>query len=323
LFDGDGSIKGFFSTLKAAFDARKYDIIHIHAPHLGVLFLVAALFRYRPLAASAVITIHDSYPNYKLRNRLMLIPIFAAFRRVICCSQASFNSFPVFYKMLAGGRLRAVQNGLDIARVDRIAKKIRNDAHHEAGDFTVVAISRLVEIKNPFCVLNAFQQSRDENSRLVYIGDGSLRDELLTRCKEAGWDAQVKFTGLIPREQVFEHLLQADLFISASRGEGLPVSVLEAMACGRPVLLSDIPSHREIAERVGFIPLIHPDDVTGFARETRKFGEMPVSERAMIGQKCRELVEKRFSLEAMHAGYQEIYAQVMGQQSFCSERRWA
>ncbi len=314
IFQGDGSIKGLFRGVRAALDARKYDIVHIHSPHLGILFLAATRFGYRKFAASDVVTVHDSYPNYKLRNRLMFLPIFASFRRVICCSQASFNSFPIFYKWLAGRRLGVVQNGLDIARVDRIIAKTRQE-HFQTSDFTLVAISRLVDIKNPFCVLTAFQQSRDQASHLTYIGDGPLRHALITKSREADLGAQIEFTGLIPREKVFDHLLNADVFISTSRGEGLPISVLEAMACYRPVVLSDIPPHREIADGVDFIPLIKPDDEAGFAREIKRFREMSVSERAIIGQQCRKLVEERFSLDAMHAGYEKIYIQIIGQQS--------
>jgi glycosyltransferase involved in cell wall biosynthesis len=205
-----------------------------------------------------------------------------------------------------------VPNGLDLTRVDRMAAKTPRRSL-QRSNFTLVAISRLVEIevKNPFSILSAFQQSADSRSRLVYIGEGHLHYSLITKSREAGLEAQTEFTGLIPREKVFEQLLNADLFISTSCGEGLPVAVLEAMACRCPVLLSDIPPHREIAEGVDFIPLIQPDDVAGFAREIKRFREMPPADRAAIGQKCRKLVEERFSLDAMHAGYSEIYAQLL------------
>ncbi|HXQ36410.1 MAG TPA: glycosyltransferase, partial [Anaerolineales bacterium] len=101
-------------------------------------------------------------------------------------------------------------------------------------------------------------------------------------------------------------------FVSASRGEGLPVAVLEAMACHRPVILSDIPPHREIVKDIDFIPLIQPDDVAGFARTIKKYQEMTPSERMEIGEKCRKIVEDRFSLPAMHAGYARIYSQITG-----------
>jgi glycosyltransferase involved in cell wall biosynthesis len=264
-------------------------------------------------------TIHDSYPNYKLRNRLMWLPVFARFHRIVFCSQASYDSFPNIYKRLGRNRLCVVQNGLDVARVDRVAAQARQRPHPK-HDFTIIAISRLVDIKNPLSVVAAFQHGADETSRLVYLGDGPLRGSLVKSSQDAGHYGQIEFTGLIPREQVFDHLLNADLFISTSRGEGLPVSVLEAMACRCPVLLSDIPPHREIAEGVDFIPLVPASDVAGFAREIKRFREMPVSQRAIIGQNCRKLVEARFSLSAMHAGYEAVYAQVLRQPS-SSERQ--
>jgi glycosyltransferase involved in cell wall biosynthesis len=312
FFPGDGSVRGFLHRLHAALEVRAYDVIHIHSPHLGVLFLLAtSLGRDRRFAGSALVTVHDSYPNYKLRNRLLFLPVFARFPKVICCSQSSFESFPAFYKRLAGDRLGAVPNGLDIARVDHIVQEARDTLPARTADFTAVAISRLINIKNPFTLLSAFEQSREQNSRLIYIGDGTLREALLTKSRQAGIERQVTFTGLIRRDEVFEHLLNADLFLSCSRGEGLPVSVLEAMACSCPVVLSDIPPHREIAEGLDFIPLVQPDDVAGFAREIRRFAEMTGAQRSAIGRQCRERVEERFSLEAMHAGYEKVYRQII------------
>jgi glycosyltransferase involved in cell wall biosynthesis len=171
-------------------------------------------------------------------------------------------------------------------------------------------------MKNPFTVLAAFRQDYDQASDLIFLGEGYLRPSLSQEIEISGLEKAVKLTGMIARDSVFEQFAAADLFVSASWGEGLPVAVLEAMACRRPVILSDIPPHREIAEEVDFIPLIKPDDVAGFAREIKKFREMSVSERTAIGQKCRKLIEERFSLPAMHAGYAEVYAQITGNQVF-------
>jgi glycosyltransferase involved in cell wall biosynthesis len=309
-FEGDGSLKGFIRTLNSALVGKDYDIIHAHSPHVGLLFLVVMLFSYQKSARSTVVTVHDSYQNYKLRNRIMFLPVFASFKRVVCCSRASFDSFPTLYKRLAGDRLCVVQNGLDIDRVDRIAA-ITGLPNRQTSNFRIKAISRLVGIKNPTSLLTAFQQSADQTSRLTYIGDGPLRAALVEQSRKAGFGHQIEFTGLIPREDVFNHLFNADLFISTSRGEGLPISVLEAMTCRCPVLLSDIPPHREIAETVDFIPLIQPDDIAGFAQEIKRFREMSELDRAKLGEKCRTLVEKRFSLSAMHAGYAEVYAEIL------------
>lgn len=315
VFEGNGSLRGFYQALKTALDTKDYDIIHAHSPHVGLLFLFTTLLSYLKFAPSTVVTVHDSYQNYKLRNQLMYLPVFASFQRIICCSKSSYDSFPPIYKLLAGNRLCYVQNGLDIARVDRVAVSARQlDNHNNTRDFKIVAISRLVDIKNPFSVLTAYHRSADKTTKLIYMGDGPLRNSLIARGREVGLEHQIEFTGLIPRDVVFENLLNADIFISASRGEGLPVAVLEAMACRCAVILSDIPPHREIVGNVDFIPLIKPEDATGFAREIKRYKEMSISGRKAIGQRCRKLVKEKFSLSAMHAGYSEIYAQITSNQ---------
>ena len=308
-FAGNGALMGFFRALRAALDANEYDVIHAHSPHVAVLFLAAALLRHRAYLPKTVVTVHDSYEDFKLRNRLLFLPVFAMFRKVVCCSEASYASFPALFRGLAGRRLGFVQNGVDLARIDRVASAARPGAPD--GSFTVMAVSRLVDVKNPACAVAAFRKSAGATARLQYIGDGPLRAALIAETRTEGLANRVEFTGLAPRETVFAHLLNADLFLSTSRGEGLPIAVLEAMACRLPVVLSDIPPHREIAHGVDFIPLVDPDDVEGFAREIRRYQEMPVPERWAIGRRCRRLVEDRFSLDAMHAGYQRVYNQVM------------
>ncbi len=307
LFEGDGSLTGFFRILKTALDEKEYDIIHTHTPHVGFLFLVATR---RKFLHATIHTVHSSYPNYKPRNRLMLLPIFALFHRVVFCSYASFNSFPKFIRQLIGNRGHVVQNGVDINRVVRVIENIAPDL--KQNHFTVVTVGRLIELKNTHALLTAFYQSGNSTSQLLFIGEGHLKTSLMTETNNLGLQKQVKFTGLIPREDVYKHLAGAtNLFVSTSRIEGLPVATLEAMVCGCPVILSDIPPHREIAEGVDFIPLIQPDDITGFAQEMKRFQAMIPSERANIGERCRKLVEGRFSLVTMHKKYEEIYLQLI------------
>ena len=69
---------------------------------------------------STVYTVHNSFGNYRLRNQALLIPTFACFRRIVCCSLVARESLPAFFQRLAGERLRVVQNGVDLDRVDRM-----------------------------------------------------------------------------------------------------------------------------------------------------------------------------------------------------------
>lgn len=308
LFDGDSSLIGFFRSIQAALKAKDYDVIHVHTPHMGLLLLLTFYLTGQPrkLIAQTVQTVHNCYQNFKFRHKLFFLPGFALFRRIVYCSYSSHDSFPTIYRWLAKGKMHVVQNGVDLDRIDHAVTT--SDA--QEGPYTITTVG-MIPLKNPFTVLEAFNRSKDEKSRLVYLGDGKLRTSLISEINNRGLQEQVLLTGMLPRDSAFKWFIQSDLFVSASHGEGLPVAVLEAMACRCPVILSDIPPHREIAGDASFIPLVHPDDAAGFARLIQRYREMPVEERALIGQECRKLIEKQFSLPVMHRGYAEVYSQII------------
>jgi len=307
LFDGGGSVVGFLRALRRALRAGDYDLVHAHSPHVAFLFLVSRWL----LGASSlptVFTLHTSYPNLKLRNLLLLLPVLLRFDRAVCCSRASLESFPPWLRRLGGSRLCAIQNGVDIARVDAAVAGRTPPA--AAPGLRIVAVGRLMERKNPRVLVRALARVADPETHLRFIGAGPQRDAVRAEAEQAGLGERVELSGLIPREEVYAGLAGADLYVSASSCEGLPVAALEAMACERPVLLSDIPPHREIATGVDFVPLVAPDDAEGFARELARFAALPPEERREIGKRCRRLVEERFGLDAMVRSYESVYAEV-------------
>lgn len=307
LFAGDGSLRGFFRALRAALDAGGYDAIHAHAPQSGLLLLVAlvAWGRFRRLRRSLVYTVHDSFYDYKPRNKLFMLPTLATYRRVVFCSHAAYESLPASVKRLVGGRYRVVQNAADTARVDRVLA--RAGYPRPLSGFTVLSVCRLEKVKDPVTLLSAFRLASESDERLVFVGEGSLRPELEREVAAGGLTDRVTLTGLIQREEVFVRCAEADLFVSASHGEGLPVGVMEAMTAGCPVVLSDIAPHRELLAGASFVPLVTPGDTEGFAHQIRRFRSMTGEERRRIGAQCRELVTSRFGLERMHAGYEAVY----------------
>lgn len=307
LFEGNGTLRGCFQALRAALDSQRYDVVHIHMPHIGLPFLITDLSRRRKLLNRAVYTVHTSYPNLRLKHKLMLIPIFALVRKVVFCSRASLASFPGFLRWFAGDRVTVVQNGVDIERIDQALERSRQSP--KDGGFKVVTVGRLIELKDPMSILRAFQLSDDGSGKLVFIGEGALRPQLISASKELGLANRVEVMGLISRDRVYEYLAGADLFVSASVVEGLPVSVLEAMACRCPVVLSDILPHQEIVRDVA-LPLVPVRDVMGFAREIERFRQMTPDGRKTVGERCRKLVEERFSLPVMLNRYEDIYTQI-------------
>ena len=308
LFAGDGTLRGFFRSLGRALDAEDYDVIHAHAPQSGVLLLLAVLARRRShrLRRSLVYTVQDSFYDYRLRDKALMVVPLVTFHRVIFCSGSAYESLPRTLKRLVRDRWRVVQNGADIDRVDRA---VAAAVGRKDGRFTVLSVGRLDAVKDPLAMLDAFARSsdRDDHGRLIFIGGGRLATELEASIDRSGLRDRVTLRGLIPREEVFVACAEADVFVSTSHGEGLPVAVLEAMAAGCPVILSDIPPHRELGEDAGFIPFVPPGDVEGFAREIRRYRAMSSDERREIGRRCRAHVRARFTLPIMRTATDAVY----------------
>ncbi|NNF26581.1 MAG: glycosyltransferase family 4 protein [Gemmatimonadetes bacterium] len=309
LFDGDGTFGGFKRALRAAEEAGPYDIVHAHGPIDGMLYWWFCHLRGRRLGRT-LYGAHHSFTNsnFKRRNRILSYGTFALFERVVCVSAASLASFPPRFHRLARGRLSVVCNGVDLTRLDETVAPMEKT--QEQGGFHVASVGRLIEIKNPLAILRAFAGVDDPSARLTFAGNGALEDELRTG---AANDARVTVAGELAREDVFRLLYgTADLYVSASRGEGMPMAPLEAMASGCPVILSDIEPHREIAEGSDFIPLFAPDDVEALTREIDRYRRMAPELRREIGEKCRTVVEARFSLQGMHEGYDRVYYDLCG-----------
>lgn len=310
LSPGDGTIRGFFRALRRALDGRTYDAIHAHAPESAALLLAALVLwgRLRRWRRTLVYTVHDSFYDYSLRNQALMLLTLGWFRRVVFCSRAARDSYPWPWLRVVGSRSRIVQNGADLDRVGRaIATAPRRGSHA----FTVVSVGRLERVKDPTTMVDAFAGVAVGNDRLVMIGTGPLEPELASRARQAGLNGRFEMTGLIARDDVFRRCASADVFVSTSRGEGLPVAVIEAMATGRPAILSDISPHREVVDDAAFIPLVPPGDVDGFAAQIRRLRDMPAQERRRIGERCRELAHARFRLERMHAGYETVYRELI------------
>lgn len=312
LFPGDGTLLTFFRSLRSALEAKEQDVVHVHAPQSGALVVLGLLARLqlgrnRP---KMVYTVQDSWYDYSTRNQLLMAIALAGFKQIIFCSRSAYDSIPRLLKWLVRGRWHVVRNAADIDRVDRALDDgiLENDREL----FTVLSVGRLEPVKDTVTLIDAFAGASDANSRLVLVGAGSLEQDIRDHIVRAGVDDRVTMTGLIPRDDVFRRCAAADVLVSTSHGEGLPVAVIEAMAAGCPVILSDIPPHRELADGADFIPLVPVRDTEGFDREIRRFRDMTTEQRRDLGHRSREHVIARFTLPMMHEGTTAVYRTLPG-----------
>ena len=96
-------------------------------------------------------------------------------------------------------------------------------------------------------LINGFIEAAqyDVNLRLLLLGKGSLESEIRNALENAGMLDRVHFAGHVEYDDLPDHYRSADVYVSASNSDGSSISLLEAMACGLPALVSDIPGNRE------------------------------------------------------------------------------
>jgi glycosyltransferase involved in cell wall biosynthesis len=133
-----------------------------------------------------------------------------------------------------------IYNGIDINRVRNMAAENLSIKDGYNGR-TIVTACRLNAQKDFTTLLKAFKEVRDKiGSRLIIVGDGELKDAIIRLAKELGIERDIVITGF--QRNPFGFFNIADVFVLSSFFEGLPNSVLEAMALGLPVVASDCPS---------------------------------------------------------------------------------
>ena len=308
MYAGDGTLWGFLRILLQALSSQRFDVVHAQSPHSGFLFLLVASVRRPRLIRRTVYTVLSSYANYRWVHRLLMIPIFLSFGRLAFCSQASLASFPAPFRSLMGRRHAVVPNGVSVERVrDAVETAPARSRKHS---FTIVTVGRLIQVKHPETIFAALADLGSEPFRFLFVGDGPLRAFVEAEIARRGLGARVEVTGMLPRDEVYARLAGADLFLSASHVEGLPLAVLECMLAEIPGVLSDIAPHREIAGGLEGITLVPVGDAGALTRAMRRWIETEPGVRRRVGAQGRRRVEAQFSRDAMYREYRAIYEEL-------------
>ncbi len=204
----------------------------------------------------------------------------------------------------------AIQNGVD---QDFFYPKPKNECNLRASlgigvnDVVWISTGYLSERKDPLFLIDAWtlMEEKHPNHHLVFLGSGSLANECEMRVKN------LKNVHLLGRvSNVLDFLHGSDFFITASQSEGLPMAAIEAMACGLPLLVSDIEPYKEIFEL---------SDKVGQMYQLGSKDSFFESFSVLIGQDYSEssqaalaLVKEKLNAKTMSDSYQSIYKEMLG-----------
>jgi len=231
---------------------------------------------------------------------------FKKFDALIAVSEAVRGSLIKNY-FLDPQKVFTVHNGVEIRKLEARSSKLETEKK------TVLYLGRLdkdkglepllsaaVNLKSlPNSLRDSKQAGQISNLKLLFVGGGPEFDHLNNRTKELGLSDIVEFVGQVPYEETPKYYAMADVFVYPSEAlEGLPMTVIEAMAAGLPV----------VASKVGGIPEAITDGETGRLIEPGNVQELSAALtklltddrlRSKMGRKAREVAEKKFSQSKM------------------------
>jgi L-malate glycosyltransferase len=197
--------------------------------------------------------------------------------------------------------VQVIPNFVDIERFHPDAAKSRTKRSRPRA----VHVSNFRPVKRVPWLVEAFALAlRGRDAELVLVGDGPDRPQAREIAQRHGIDERVTFIG--ERDAIPELLAPADVFVLTSREESFGLAALEAMACGTPVVATDVGGVREVVEDGVSGLLAAKDDQPAFASKLAAllFGEI---DAGAMGRRARELAVERFRREKIVALYEALY----------------
>lgn len=276
--------------------------LHAHCPRS--LYLMCCL----PKRYKRVYTIHI-YPGlqqhmlYGKHKGNVVITLNNYFTRKCDLPIGCAESVGMQYKEKKGWNILCIPNGASLPIWERDKEerlKLRKELGLEENVKYFIFIGRFSKEKNPEVLINVFNSLTRKDVKLIMLGQGPMWEEL-NRYK----NDNVLMPGFTTK--VYDYLKAADFYISASDVEGLANTILESMSVGLPMLLSNIPSHREILanikkEKVGYlIDNKRKDDII------EKINLIIDIDTTQVLAILQNLYKNKYTAEVMSKAYQQAY----------------
>ncbi len=278
--------------------AAKPAVFHAHlsSPLAARGALVAAAAAGAP-AVVATAHLHVPLPHVWQRARVRALRV----DRYIAVSEAVALGLQSIG--ISRDAIRVVPNGL--RNIDDYAPRT-TETYRSADSATLVSVARLVSQKGHTVLLEALSLLPEVTA--LFAGDGPLRDDLESRARQLGVEDRTIFIGTV--ENVAPLLAKADLFVLTSLNEGLPLSILEAMAAGLAVVATRVGGTPELVTHGETGLLVEPEDAVSTAEAIREL-LTDVDLRSRMGARGRTLVLERYTAERMVDGVLAVYDEIL------------
>ena len=294
---------GFYLSLRYSREAKKLlqtmDVVHVHHPFLSGRL---ALHYCRPLHIPVVFTNHTRYDLYA-QAYLPMLPeevsdgLLQAYMPSFCDAvDLVISPSPGMEKILrqldVESHIEIIPNGVELQRYFEAEPLSREEYGFSETDILLVYSGRLAPEKNLEFLLQAFSgvaQALD-NVSLLILGSGTRKQDLEEYARDIGVSKRVYFTGMIPYDKIPGYLAMCDAFVTASVTEVHPLSVIEAMGAGLPVMGIHSPGVGDSVED-GISGFLSTEDLPAFtAKLTRLCLDRDL--RQKLGEAARQASTK-------------------------------
>ena len=274
----------------AALKATKPDVVHVHLG--GMVYAVPwALLHSTPL----LITAHTK-PEQAFPHQILPLIKWGIRRKKIRIAAVSKENLAMMqnYFQINDERLSYVNNGIDLQRY--------YGKQHEL--FTFINVARQDANKNQAQIIRCFAEvhKKHPNTRLLLVGDGPCHQSLKELVQEMGMYESIDVVGM--RSNVEDYYAISDVYVQASHREALPMSALEAMASGLPIISTDVGGMRDIVSTNGY--LIPDNDSDALIRSMLSVLGLEPSELARMKQQSLANVCP-YSADQMAKAYMHLY----------------
>lgn len=304
-----------YRRLKKIITANNYRIIHCHTPVGGVLTRLAAR-EARKRGIKVIYTAHGFhfYKGAPLKNWLLYYPVEKWLARhtdcLITINEEDYRlALDKKFKALHIKKVNGV--GVDLTRfspqTEEDKKRLRREYGYKEENFILICVGELNDNKNQDLIIKSLAILKDNipEIKLLLAGKGAKETAYRKKAEELAVDDYIDFLGY--RNDIPNLLKIADLAVSASRREGLPVNIMEAMAVGLPLVVTDCRGNRDLVEDGvnGFV--ISLDDEKAMAEAILK-----VYQSHELRQRVREnslKKVKKYSLDVVGEEMAEVYGE--------------
>ena len=233
------SFRNPFLAFKVRKVIRQYDVVHAHLVHALYICSLAA----RGLKTKMVYTEHSTSNNRrgKAYLRPIEIYIYGRYDKLISISQQTQDALQDWLQS-NDGRFVVINNGVDTKAFANI--------HKEVIPKSLIMVSRFASSKDQETVIRAMKEL-DDDVTLRLVGDGDNLEHSKQVANEIGVSNRVQFLGA--RSDVAELIAESYIGIQSSNWEGFGLTAVEIMACGKPVIATDVDGLKQVVEGAGLL----------------------------------------------------------------------